>query len=460
MGRLFGTDGIRGVAGEELTADCAFKLGLSLAERLRVSKGSKPNVIIGKDTRLSGDMFEAAITAGLCAAGSDVSLAGVVPTPAVAFLTVKLGADAGVMISASHNPSEYNGLKVFGPGGFKLSDETEEELECMILGDVPLSSPSREIGRVFAVTNRLDDYISHVISVMAEVIPAVKVNKRILFDLSNGSASATAKSVFAPDHIYGWHADFIAFDPDGININDNCGSTQMNKLCSAVKNGGYDLGVAFDGDADRCLLTDERGELINGDMIIARFAVELLREGRLSGNTAVVTKLSNLGFHKAAKKYGFKVAVTDVGDRYVLEEMLRGGYSIGGEQSGHIILTDYATTGDGQITAAMALSLVAKYPEQKTSELFSAMKPLPQISVNVRVPGSMTSDERKKVISTGAVAEMAERISSELGDSGRLVLRPSGTEALIRIMLEGEREDELVAFARELETAIAAQIQL
>ena len=311
MGRLFGTDGIRGVAGEELTADCAFRLGLSLAEKLRGAEGPKPNVIIGKDTRLSGDMFEAAITAGLCAAGSDVSLAGVVPTPAVAFLTVRLGADAGVMISASHNPSEYNGLKVFGQRGYKLSDDTEEQLEGMILGEIPLSAPSREIGRVRAVTGRLDDYISHVSAILGEARAIRRTKKRILFDLSNGSASATAKSIFAPENIYGWQSDFIAYDPDGININDNCGSTQMDKLSDSVRRGGYDIGIAFDGDADRCLIADEDGRLVNGDMIIARLSVELKRQGRLSGNTAVVTKLSNLGFPPR----GEKIRLRSRGDR-------------------------------------------------------------------------------------------------------------------------------------------------
>lgn len=458
MGKLFGTDGIRGVAGEELTADLAYRLGLSLAQKLRAAKNGKPNVIIGKDTRLSGDMFEAALTAGLCAGGTDVLLAGIVPTPAVAYLTVKLCADAGVMISASHNPSEYNGLKVFGAGGFKLSDEMEKELEQMILGDVPLSPPSREIGRVHDVMVKISDYIGHVAAVMAEVTPKPGTQKRVLFDLSNGSASATAKKIFTPETMYGWHADFIAYDPDGININENCGSTQMDKLCSLVAEGGYDLGIAFDGDADRCLLSDERGNLINGDMIIARLAVELQREGKLTGGAAVVTKLTNLGFHRAAKKYGFSVTVTDVGDRYVLEEMLRGGYAVGGEQSGHIILSEYATTGDGQITAAKVLSLLAKYPEQSASELFSVMKPLPQVSVNVPISSSISPDERKKLIASGSVAECAERVTAALGDSGRLVLRPSGTEALIRIMLEGESEAELMAYADELKNAIIGAV--
>lgn len=458
MGKLFGTDGIRGIAGEDLTADCAFKLGLSLAQKLRAAKKGKPNVIIGKDTRLSGDMFEAALTAGLCAGGTDVSLAGVVPTPAIAYLTVKLGADAGVMISASHNPSEYNGLKVFGSGGFKLSDKMEDELEKMILGEIPLKRTSREIGRVYDITAKISDYIEHIAAVMAEISPAPGTHKRILFDLSNGSASATAKQIFKSDAMYGWHADFIAYDPDGVNINDNCGSTQMDKLCELVVQGGYDIGIAFDGDADRCLLADERGNLINGDMIIARLAVELLQEGRLSGETAVVTKLSNLGFHRAAKKYGFSVAVTDVGDRYVLEEMVRGGYAIGGEQSGHIILSEYATTGDGQLTAAKVLSLLAKYPDRRASELFSVMKPLPQVSVNVRVPTTMTPDERKNLISTGLVAACADRVTEALGDCGRLVLRPSGTEALIRIMLEGENEDELMSYAGELQSAIISAV--
>jgi len=459
MGKLFGTDGIRGVAGEELTADCAYRLGLSLAEMLRAAKNSKPKVIIGKDTRLSGDMFEAALTAGLCAGGTDALLAGIVPTPAVAYLTVRLGADAGVMISASHNPSEYNGLKVFGSGGYKLSDETEQELERMILGDIPLSPPSREIGRVCDVSASISDYIGHIASVMAETAPVPGTFKRVLFDLSNGSASATAKKIFNPVTMYGWHADFIAYDPDGININENCGSTQMDKLCELVASGGYDLGVAFDGDADRCLLADERGNLIDGDMIVARLAVELLREGKLTGGTAVVTKLTNLGFHRAAQKYGFSVAVTDVGDKYVLEEMLRGGYAVGGEQSGHIILSGYATTGDGQLTAAKVLSLLAKYPEQRVSELFSVMQPLPHITVDVRVPASMSPDDRKKLISVGSIAECAERVTAALGDSGRLVLRPSGTESLIRIMLEGECESQLTSYAEELKSAILCAVE-
>lgn len=454
MGKLFGTDGIRGVAGEELTADLAYRLGLSLAQKLRAEKGDKPQVIIGKDTRLSGDMFEAALTAGLCAGGTDVLLAGIVPTPAVAYLTANLGADAGVMISASHNPSEYNGLKVFGPGGYKLSDETEEELEQMILGDIPLSPPSREIGRVHDIRANIKDYIAHIVCVLAEANPPFGTKKRVLLDLSNGSASATAKKIFSPENMYGWHADFIAYDPDGININLNCGSTQMDSLCELVAKGGYDLGIAFDGDADRCLLADERGRLINGDMIIARLAVEMKKEGKLSGNTVVVTKLTNLGFHLAAKRYGFSVAVTDVGDRYVLEEMLRGGYALGGEQSGHIILSGYATTGDGQLTAAKVLSLLAKYPEMSASELFSVMQPLPQVSVNVPVPASMAPDEKKRLISAAPVVECAKKVTDALGESGRLVLRPSGTEAVIRIMLEGENEGELSTYAEELKYAI------
>ncbi len=449
MGKLFGTDGIRGIAGEELTAELAFRLGLAVSRVLTEGKDGKAKVLIGKDTRLSGDMFEAAITAGLCAMGSDVYLVGVVPTPAVAFLVRDIGADAGVMISASHNPSEYNGIKVFGAEGYKLSDALEERVESLILGqEESCLCRCGAIGRVITGSDLIDRYRRHLISALS--VPAGTKKRRILFDLSNGSASSTAKSVFTPSNTGGFECDFIAYDPDGININRNCGSTQMNALCRYVVDGGYDLGVAFDGDADRCLMCDEDGRIIDGDMIISAFAVEMKKQGLLKKNSAVVTKLTNLGFHQYMKKEGIGVTSTDVGDRYVLEEMLRSGAVIGGEQSGHIILRDFATTGDGQITAAVALNLLAAYPDMPSSVIFGQMRRLPQVSVNVAVPTAKKSE----VMSSPVVIARKRQIEEQLADRGRVLLRPSGTEALIRIMLEGDDPEELDQCAAGLKTVI------
>lgn len=449
MGKLFGTDGIRGIAGEELTAELAFRLGLAVAKVLTEAEQKKSKVIIGKDTRLSGDMFEAAITAGLCAMGSDVYLVGVVPTPAIAFLVRDIGADAGIMISASHNPSEYNGIKVFGAEGYKLSDALEEKVEALILGDGELTPGcGAGIGRVLSGKGLIDKYEEHVASVFGGK-DNIRV-RRVLFDLSNGSASTTAKYIFNQTNFPGFVCEFIAYDPDGININRNCGSTEMNALCRYVTDGGYDIGIAFDGDADRCLMCDENGRIIDGDRIISALASDMKREGTLAANTAVVTKLTNLGFHQLMKAEGIDVAVTDVGDRYVLEEMLRLGAGIGGEQSGHVILLDYATTGDGQITAAKGLELLAKHPDQTASALFGRMKRLPQVSVNVAVP----TPKKAMVMESEAVVAKKKEIEGILGESGRILLRPSGTEALIRIMLEGNDVSELEGYANELKQVI------
>ncbi len=452
MGKLFGTDGIRGIAGEELTAELAFRLGLSVAKVLADDRKRKTKVIIGKDTRHSGDMFEAAITAGLCAMGSDVYLVGVVPTPAVAYLVRDLEADAGVMISASHNPSEYNGIKVFGSEGYKLSDELESMVEELILGDSEFSCGSYGIGRVLSGKGLIDKYEEHIATVFRTKDTTAR--KRVLFDLSNGSASTTAKYVFKEENFPGFECHFIAYDPDGVNINRNCGSTEMNALCRYVVDEGYDIGIAFDGDADRCLMCDENGKILDGDRIISTFAAEMKKDGTLKENTVVVTKLTNLGFHRLMKEDGIDVHVTDVGDRYVLEEMLRCGSVIGGEQSGHVILRDYATTGDGQITAAMGLELLARYPDKKASDIFGRMQKLPQVAVNVTVP----NDKKAAVMTSPTVLEKKSAIEQALGDSGRILLRPSGTEALIRIMLEGTDKVELLAYANMLKTVIEGEL--
>ena len=451
MGKLFGTDGIRGVAGEELTAELAFRLGISVAKVLNEASSQKTCVIIGKDTRLSGDMFEAAITAGLCAMGSDVYLVGVVPTPAVAFLVREIRADAGIMISASHNPSEYNGIKVFGAEGYKLSDELESKVEELILGELDLHCGCHGIGRVLTGKGLVDRYEEHVASVFRSKQSNVK--KKVLFDLSNGSASTTAKYIFNLENFPGFDCHFMSYDPDGININRNCGSTEMNALCRYVVDEGYDIGIAFDGDADRCLMCDENGDLIDGDRILAAFAVEMKRDGCLTNHAAVVTKLTNLGFHQMMKQEGITVRQTDVGDRYVLEEMLRYGAVIGGEQSGHVILLDYATTGDGQVTAAMGLELMARYPDKRASELFGKMVKVPQVAVNVEVP----NERKAAVMASSAVIEKKREIENRLGENGRILLRPSGTEALIRIMLEGSDREALTTYANELKEIIEVE---
>jgi len=455
MGRLFGTDGIRGIAGAELTCDIAYKLGMAVASSLE-NKNKKTTVIIGKDTRLSGDMFESAISAGLCTMGSDAVLLGVVPTPAVAYLVRKLGADAGIMISASHNPAEHNGLKVFAANGMKLSDETENAIEEMILGEkeLPAYKTGKEIGRVKHDPSLAEMYCDHVKSVIKT--ENCTAGRKILFDLANGSSSMTAKRIFTSDVMHGFAAEFTAGSPDGININLGCGSTHLEKLAEAVKCGGYYMGFAFDGDADRCLAVDENGETVDGDKIISLLACEMKAEGKLSKDTAVVTSLSNMGFHKMAEENGISVAVTDVGDRYVLEEMIKHGYNIGGEQSGHIILTDHGTTGDGQVTAAAVLSVLARYPDKKASEIFSIMTVYPQVAINVKVSNSV----KKQITSDPEVKAAAERVKEKLCGKGRVLLRPSGTEALIRIMLEGEDKEEITKLGEEIAEVVKTRFPL
>lgn len=463
MGILFGTDGIRGVAGDSLTAETAYRLGIAVADVLAPLVSRRPCVVIGRDTRISGDMLECACAAGLCAAGCDVTVLGIVPTPAVAYLVRSLGADAGIMISASHNPSEYNGLKVFGSEGFKLSDALEESVEKIILDDSLFAggyaAPSGgkktvrgNIGRVTRPDGALDSYISHVCAVLAETKGKTAQRRRVLFDLADGSACACAKKIFTPEHMFGYAASFIADTPDGMNINDGCGSTNLAALSSAVVRGGYDIGIAFDGDADRCLCVDEKGVVIDGDSIIAALALDMKRRGKLAGDTAVVTCLTNLGFHKLCKQNDISVSVTSVGDRSVLERMLEGGYRIGGEQSGHIILTDYATTGDGEVTAAKVLSLLCENPAKSASEVFGDMIHMPQISKNVAI----ANDKKALVMENADVAEALRQAQSRLDGCGRVLLRPSGTEALIRIMLEGEDADELEMIAGEIARAVQA----
>ena len=344
MGRLFGTDGVRGIANKDLTNELAMKIGMAAAEILIKNKKNKPTVMIGKDTRASGDMLEAALTAGFCAVGVDVLSVGVVPTPAVAYLVSKYNCDAGVMISASHNPCEYNGIKIFQGNGYKLPDETEEEIEAIILDnaeDIELKTGG-EVGKRTFCKTAVEDYIQYVVSVTDIRFDGMN----IALDTANGSASICAKEIFTR---LGAKCHMLSDTPDGVNINKNCGSTHPEELMEFVKANKLDLGLAFDGDADRMLAVDENGNLIDGDKIIAVCSMQMKQEGKLKKDTAVVTVMSNMGFFKFCEENGIHCAKTAVGDRYVLERMLKAGYNIGGEQSGHIIFLDYATTGDGEL---------------------------------------------------------------------------------------------------------------
>ncbi len=448
MGRLFGTDGIRGIANRDLSIQRSAQVGQALATvlRERLGEGGKPRVFIGKDTRLSSDMIEAALAAGLCAGGVDCVALGVVPTPAVAFLTVAHGMDAGVMISASHNPFHFNGIKIFGPKGYKLTDREEAEIEDMILDDaIPMhKAEAGEIGRYSQGTGLAEEYIRHI----AATLPGEKPLRgmRVLADCANGSASRTAKELFA---LLGAEADIICREPDGSNVNRDCGSTHMESLRQRVKAGGYALGVAFDGDADRCLAVDEKGELVDGDQMIAIFATRMKEKGTLKKNTAVVTVMSNYGFMNFARQSGIDVKTTKVGDRYVLETMLAEGYNIGGEQSGHIIFTDHMTTGDGQLSAVQLMGVMQE-TGKPLSQLTEVITILPQVLVNMEATVDMKAGLAESLEISAAVRACEEELRGE----GRVLIRPSGTEPLIRVIVEGPEQRQIEDIARRIVAAI------
>ena len=391
MGRLFGTDGARGVANKDLSPELAMKIGRAAAMVLIDSEHKRPKVSIGMDTRLSGDMLESAIAAGLCSVGADVLLLGVIPTPAVAYLVKEYGYDAGVVISASHNPFEYNGIKIFKNDGFKLPDALEEEIEAIILDEVRT--------------------------------PPVKVG-------ANGASSVTAEKLF---QYLGCSVSVLSADPDGLNINDNCGSTHIENLQNFVRENHCDVGFAFDGDADRLIAVDENGNVVDGDKIIALCSKDMKENGNLAKDTAVVTVMSNMGFFKFAESEGIHCEKTAVGDRYVLENMLKNGYNIGGEQSGHVIFLDYATTGDGELTAIQILKAM-KRSGKKLSELASVMEIYPQVLINVRV----SQEGKVRFPDDVEIKKAIAHAEAELGDTGRVLVRASGTEPLIRVMLEGK----------------------
>ena len=434
MGRLFGTDGARGVANTELTCELSMQIGRAAAMVLSKNlNGRKPKVLIGMDTRASSQMLESAITAGLCSVGADVLQLGVVPTPAVAYLVCKYGCDAGVMISASHNPCEYNGIKIFQSTGFKLPDELENEIEEIILDNV-LEIPTPiggEVGRVSKETNAVADYIEHLLSTTDLNFNGYK----IALDCANGSSSVSAQEVFTR---LGAEVVVINAEPDGININKDCGSTHLEQLQKCVVQNGCDLGFAFDGDADRMLAVDHTGEVVDGDKCIAVCAKHMKQLGKLKKDTAVVTVMSNMGFFKFCDENGIKCEKTKVGDRYVLENMSVNGYSIGGEQSGHIIFLQYATTGDGQLSAIQLLR-VLKDTGKTLKDLSSEMEVYPQVLINVRVSNFGKAQFPKDKEVQNAI----KQVEHEIGNDGRILVRLSGTEPLVRVMLEGKDLDKI-----------------
>lgn len=440
MGRLFGTDGVRGVAGIELTAELAMNIGRAAAAVLTKGRRRRPLVVIGKDTRISSDMLEAALSSGLCSVGADVMTLGVVPTPAVAFLVGKYKADAGIMISASHNPFEYNGIKIFDGDGFKLPDELESQIEALVLENhetITLASPT-EIGTCTPCFKAIEDYVEHLKSSIAFSLDKIK----IAVDCANGSASATAKQLFEG---LGADAYIINSSPNGININDGCGSTHLEPLKELVLSGGYAVGVAFDGDADRCLCIDECGNEIDGDFIMAICALDMKNRGKLRRNTVVGTIMANMGFGKFCEANGLQFIPTKVGDRYVLEEMELEGYRFGGEQSGHVIFRDFATTGDGQLTAIQLLCLLCRC-KKPLSKLAKVMTRYPQVLKNITI-----SKEGKLAFYNSDLIKQAINEGKEtLGDEGRIVVRVSGTEPLLRIMVEGANENQIAEIADKI----------
>lgn len=445
MGRIFGTDGVRGIANSELTAQLAFKLGQAGAKVLTKNCSGAPKILVGKDTRASGDMLEASLNAGFCTMGAQVYCVGVLPTPAVAYLIRKYNMDAGVVISASHNPMEYNGIKFFSSEGYKLSDELEAEIEEYVLdgkdlGELPVG---KDVGRVHTKMSGMQDYVDYIRS----TVDGDFSNLKIALDCANGASFECAKLLF--DSL-GAKAEYICNTPDGCNINDGCGSTHTQKLSEYVKNGGFDLGLAFDGDADRLLAVDENGTLVDGDKIMAICALELRKQGKLKKDTVVATVMSNLGFFNALKANGIKYEQTTVGDRYVLENMLANGYCIGGEQSGHIIFLDYNTTGDGLMTA-VRLTCALRDSGKKMSDLASVVEILPQVLVNARIK----NENKNTYMENKEIADAIRKIEEKFAGNGRVLIRPSGTEPLVRVMLEGKDKSEI----KEEATALAKMIE-
>ena len=439
MSRMFGTDGVRGVANTELTPELAFKLGRAGAYVL--TEGThKPKILVGMDTRISGQMLECALVSGILSVGAEAVCVGIVPTPAIAYLTRKYNADAGVMISASHNPVEYNGIKFFDSKGYKLKDEIEDSIQYVIennLEEVP-SPVSGDVGRKIEDETAVEQYVKYIKSAVDVKLDGLK----IALDCANGAAYKAAVKAFRDlkAEVY-----VINDNPDGVNINKKCGSTHMEELMDYVVKKGCDLGLAFDGDADRCLAVDNEGNLVDGDKIMAVFAKYLKSKGKLVENTLVTTVMSNMGLFLGLDKEEINTVKTKVGDRYVLEEMIKRGYNLGGEQSGHIIFLDYNSTGDGLLTAVKLCEIV-KESNKTLKELSNIVTALPQVLENAVIP----NDKKDIYLVDEEIVSEINKIEEILDGKGRVLIRPSGTEPLVRVMLEGEDQEEINSLAKAL----------
>ncbi|MCX7773434.1 MAG: phosphoglucosamine mutase [Clostridia bacterium] len=440
MGRLFGTDGVRGIANTELTGEMAFQLGRAGAFVLASETHHVPKILVGKDTRRSGDMLEKALIAGICSTGAEAVLAGFVPTPAVAHLVRKYSFDAGVVISASHNPAEFNGIKFFNSEGYKLSDALEERIEAIILDkSEEIPNPQGEgVGITSELNTAVDDYVAFAMKTIQCDLKGLK----IAIDCANGASFETSPKAIRK---LGAELLVICDNPDGLNINKNCGSTHLEMLKNFTVDNGCDIGLAFDGDADRVLAVDENGELVDGDRIMAVIGLSLKNKGLLNGNTIVATVMSNLGFDVMAKENGLNILKANVGDRYVLEKMLEGDYILGGEQSGHIIIRTHNTTGDGLVTALQLLA-VLKETGKKLSELASVMSIFPQVLKNAKV----SNDKKYNYRDDEVIAAKCHELEQTFHGEGRVLIRPSGTEPLVRVMIEGRDQETITQKAVEL----------
>ena len=447
MARLFGTDGVRGIANDFLDCEMAYRLGYSAAKVL-TGAIHKPKILVGRDTRISGNMLECALVAGICAAGAEANELGVISTSAVAYLTRNYEVDAGAMISASHNSYEYNGIKFFNGKGYKLADSIEDEIERLVLGGDFAEKPTgMGVGRNIPLKNAVDEYIDFLVEMAEEPLSGIK----LVIDCANGSASEIAPRVFRAlgAKVFSYHDS-----PDGSNINDNCGSTKPQHLMELVKELGADVGLAFDGDADRMMAVDEKGRLVDGDKVMAICALDMKERGLLKKDVLVGTVMSNLGLELGMKEHGIKLVKTDVGDRYVLEEMLKSGYNLGGEQSGHIIFLDHNTTGDGILTGIQLLG-VMKRRDERLGRLAKVVTILPQVLVNAHV----SEAKKHEYAADDVIMDKIRVLEKRMDGRGRVLIRPSGTEPLVRVMIEGEDrsaiESEAVAIAELIESRLA-----
>ncbi|WP_022882656.1 phosphoglucosamine mutase [Gryllotalpicola ginsengisoli] len=452
MARLFGTDGVRGLAnGDILTADlalgvaqaAAIVLGTGREADARRAAGKRPVAVVARDPRISGEFLVSAVAAGLASSGVDVLDAGVIPTPATAFLISDINADFGVMISASHNPAPDNGIKIFARGGTKLPDVVEDRIEAA-LGRPKWTPTGGDVGRIRRFADGEDRYIVHLI----EALPHRLDGLHVVLDCANGAAAGTSPEAFA---LAGAKVTVIGADPDGLNINDGVGSTHIDNLKRAVLEHGADVGIAHDGDADRCLAVDANGVEVTGDQIMAILALSLKDRGKLAKDTLVATVMSNLGLHRAMQAHGINVVTTAVGDRYVLEKINEEGYSIGGEQSGHVILSEHATTGDGALTGLTLLAEMAR-TGKSLAELASVMTVFPQELINVR------GVDRGRFAGNQAIADAVAAVEAELGETGRVLLRPSGTEPMIRVMVEAADDEAAKSYAQRLAEVVRAEL--